>query len=57
MSLENSNPNDSEKLDIQSTEVAEIVIDDNPSIRKQLALDVVITKIGMGKFQKRLLVR
>ncbi len=55
--------------DLQSTNTAEIAEadeDDNSSddsillpdviAKKQSALDAVITKIGMGKFQKQLLV-
>ena len=56
--------------DIRGTEAAEIVVaddDDNSSddsillpdntARKHSALDAIITRIGMGKFQKQLLVR
>lgn len=57
------------KLPSSGTDAAEIVVadDDNSSddsillpddiAKKQTALDAVITKIGMGKFQRQLLVR
>lgn len=73
MSTKNSNDIDEErtmfiKLPSSGTDAAEIVVEDDNSsddsillqddiAKKQTALDSVITKIGMGKFQKQLLVR
>ncbi|PKK64041.1 MFS general substrate transporter [Rhizophagus irregularis] len=72
MSTKNSNDIDEErtmfiKLPSSGTDAAEIVVEDDNSsddsillqddiAKKQTALDSVITKIGMGKFQKQLLV-